>query len=197
MNLRRPARPEEPGPRLGLVLEIGDSLVAARATLRDYMATPEGFAALMKRHGWKAAPATLDMPSVRDALAPMIGLDPLRLLITEARAIGDVGLVGLSLRILDAIQAIPAEIEATGRRLPAQAPPLDAARFWREFPRELIDELIVDQFALKQPLDYAPLLLTGYFIDEIVDAPGSGRSRYSRRRVHWERFRALAVRPPA
>jgi hypothetical protein len=39
--------------------------------------------------------------------------------------------------------------------------------------------------------------LTGYFIDEIVDAPGNGRSRHSRRRVHWERFRALAVRPRA
>jgi hypothetical protein len=197
MILRRPTRPDAPGPRLGLVLEIGDSLVAARATLREYLAAPEGFAALLKRHGWKAAPASLDMPSVRDALAPMIGLDPLRLLVTEARAIGEVGLVGLSLRILDAIQAIQTEVEAIGRRLPAQAPPLDAARFWRDFPRELIDELIVDQFALKEPFDYAPLLLTGYFIDEIVEAPGSGRSRYSRRRVRWERFRALAVRPPA
>lgn len=197
MILRRPPRPDEPGPRLGLALEIGDSLVAARGTLRDYLATPEGFAALLKRHGWKASPGALDMPSVRDALAPMIGLDPLRLLITEARAIGEVGLVGLSVRIIDAIQAIPAAVEAAGRRIPAQAPPLDAGRFWRDFPRELIDELIVDQFALKQPLDYAPLLLTGYFIDEIVDAPGSGRSRYSRRRVHWERFRASVLRPRA
>jgi len=195
MSLRREARPDEPGPRLGTVLEIAEALVAARGTLRDYLATQEGFAVLLKRHGWKASPETLDMPSMRAALAPMIGLDQVRLLITEAKAIGEVGLVGLSVRIIDAIQAIPAAVEAVGRSLPAQAPPLDAARFWLEFPRELIDELIVDQFALKQTLDFAPLFLTGYFIDEIVDASRSGRLRYSRRRVQWGRFRALVLRP--
>jgi hypothetical protein len=181
-----------------IVIEMGKALLEAREPLARHLATPQSFAVLLRRHGWTVDPEDLDLPRVRRVFQAMVEPPGLGRLVTAARASREADRAGPAASVLDALQGVAAAVIHLGREAHWPAPfPFRHPAFWEEFPRELLDELIVDHFALHRPLDYAPLVLAGLFVEEIVDVRGtSGRSSYSRRKVRWDRLRDEMRLPP-
>ena len=122
-----------------------------------------------------------------------------RRLVEEASDAAEEDAARLAGPMVDALASIPVEVVRLIAASPAPAIfPFDTPAFWKEFPRELLDELVVDYFALHHPLEYAPLVLLGLFVDEIVN-PGATQRRttYSRRHVRWDRLREVLARSSA
>lgn len=173
------------------IIEMGRALLDAFEPLERHLATPQSFAVLLKRHGWRVDPEDLDMFRVRPIFEVMVRAAGIGRLVAAARDADDDRIADLASAMLDALQGIPAAVTHLGResRRPASFP-FNHPAFWEEFPRELLDELIVDYFALHRPVDYAPLVLADLFAEEIVDVRGTfGRCSYSRRKVRWGRLR--------
>lgn len=175
----------------GTVVEMGRALHEAGEPLARHLATPQSFAVLLRRHGWLIDPDDLDLPRMRPVFEVMVQAPGVGRLIAAAQTADEAGVTALAASMLDALQGVVAAVIHLGREGRRPAPfPFSHPAFWEEFPRELLDELIVDHFALHRPLDYAPLVLAGVFVEEIVDLHGAaGRDSYSRRKVRWERVR--------
>lgn len=175
----------------GLVVEMGRALQEASEPLARHLATPQSFAVLLRRHGWQVDPDDLDLHRMRPVFEVMVHAPGVGRLIVAATMADEARLLALAASMLDALQGVVAAVIHLGREGRRPAPfPFSHPAFWEEFPRELLDELIVDHFALHRPLDYAPLVLAGVFLEEIVDLRGAaGRDSYSRRKVRWERVR--------
>ena len=184
-------------PRRDLVVSMGRSILEAGEPLDRHLSSPESFAALVKRHGWLASAAQgLEMDSMREAFRGAFQDARVRGLVEEASATPETDAKGVAARLLDTLAEIPEEIARRVSTVPVPAAfPFDRPEFWKEFPRELVDELVVDSFALHHPPHYAPLVLHGLFVDEIVNAGAiPGRAAYSRRRVRWDRLRDRLTR---
>lgn len=175
----------------GLVVEMGRALHEAVEPLSRHLATPQSFAVLLRRHGWQVEPDDLDLHRMRPVFEVMVQAPGVGRLIAAAQSADEARLSALAASMLDALQGVVAAVIHLGREGRRPAPfPFSHPVFWEEFPRELLDELIVDHFALHRPLDYAPLVLAGVFVEEIVDLHGAaGRDSYSRRKVRWDLVR--------
>lgn len=174
-----------------LMVEMGEALLEASEPLARHLATVQSFAVLLRRHGWRVDPEDLDLSRMRPVFAAMGQTTGVRRLVEAARGIDEDGLKDLAASMLDSLQGVATAVIHMGRETRRPAPfPFGNPAFWEEFPRELLDELIVDHFALNRPLDYAPLVLAGLFVEEIVDVRGApGRDNYSRRKIRWDRLR--------
>jgi len=175
----------------GMIVEMGEALLEAREPLARHLATPQSFAVLLRRHGWHADPEDIDLLRMRPVFEALGQTAGVRRLVESARAADEARRADQAASMLDTLQGVATAVVHMGREIRRPVPfPFGHPAFWEEFPRELLDELIVDHFALHRPLDYAPLVLAGLFVEEIVDVRGApGRDNYSRRKIRWDRLR--------
>lgn len=154
-----------------IATEIGSALEPVATALRS----PQSFAAFMERLGWNF---TAVPPALSALTAPA---EQIALLLRDG---------GVSTGEIPQLLAAIANFSATVSAIPSQAASnfpagLDVAAFKNEFPRQIIDYLVVDYLLRRQPGWGNLLKLAGVLRLEDVVASAS-RPAFTHRSIAWE-----------
>jgi len=175
---------------------LGQVLLDAFAPLRSAVKTPTELGALLRREGWRPPPDGGYFAKLSSALALAGDIEKV------ADALGQIAGGGLSLTdvqtALDAAAKLLRDLAALARPADPQLPaPLDRDDFWKSFPDDLVQDLVISYFEKAHPVLFAPLHLLGVFDEQtILPAAGdNGRLPYQQRRVRWDRLLTIVSAP--
>jgi hypothetical protein len=153
---------------------VGEELGAVFRPLTIALADPDAMTVLAGRLGWH-------LETMPPALASLGG--PVSTII-DLLDTGEID-VGSLPRLLDAIKALLGAIDAIATQSGALPSTVDAAAFAAEFPRQLVDYLVVEYLLDYRPIWGALLHLLG--VIRLADVPPSGkRIKFIRRTIAWE-----------
>src|SRR6516165_4673918 len=175
--------------------QLASGLLHILGQLAIIFESPGEFNRLMRRLGWDTS---VDNASFATLVSTFASTDPFEDLenIFDQLESGSGDPVQLAEQLLTGLTQILTQVRGLIENPPPALPaPLDDPAFWNDSAVELVDTLLNDFLATRNPLMQALLLAIG-FIDITPATPaGPNRLPYRQTTVHWDRLTQLASNP--
>jgi Family of unknown function (DUF6603) len=167
-----------------------DQLINILKPLETTLQDPDEFSVLLNDHGWEI-PVNIDVIQEIQNLFPNGDFSELERILAElieedaANTAKIMELYSSAFEILQSIVAKVHQLTTDKPNLTGQVP-FNIIEFWTEFPRELLDDLIIKYIQRYHPIISGVLLFLGIIDENLrVMTDVQGRINYTRRIVRW------------
>jgi hypothetical protein len=180
---------------MDFLAKLASGLLHVLGQLAIAFESPGEMNRLLRRLGWNANIDSSGLATLTSTFATTDPFESLESIFDQIEA-GTGDPIALTQQLISGLTAILNQIRGLLNTPPGGLPaPLNDPAFWSESGIELVDTLLVDCLATRQPLLQSLLLLIGFIDISPATPTGANRLPYTRTTVHWDRLPQLISDP--